>query len=371
MDGGSGLDRSRRVRTRGRLNGLLSSGLAMIYFVWRGLRRRPWYWVGSVGVILFVPIVSRWIDENGTLLTYRYNVYRLALRCLPWQPYARETAIVLIDDDVYWNGEPAGRVPLNRRYLAKLVEAVANFNPAVIAIDVNLSSEDPSGVKLVPALGGKLKLPVAAAFADETAEFLQTIRAVSQKCKVVLGKTLGRDGAYFTQSDVYDGFPFVLPAHKLDRVSWGYVILPPDVRYVPRILRLTDGTPLDSFALAAVRARYAPALDGWNWEIPRLGVFVAPDKMVSLSAATLFDPKVDPKTLGDKLEHQIVLIGGDWCSRGQKQGARVDSYSTPFGALPGVFIHANYMETLLSHRIYIPLSAVWAVEARNRSHPVE
>jgi CHASE2 domain-containing sensor protein len=325
-------------------------------------RRRPWYWGGSVAVILLVHFGSDWLDEGENLIAARYTLYRVALSCLPWKLYARETTIVLIDDDTYWKGEPAGRVPLKRRFLADLVTRIAKYKPAVIAIDVDLRSEDPTGRQLASAHQGSLKLPVAQEYADETADLLEAIRASSRECKIVLAKTLDRDESYVTRADVYDGFDFKLPERGRSRVSWGYVILPTDLRYIPRILRLEDGTPMDSFALAAARARYARALEGKNWEKIRLGLFLAPDSMVSLTASTLLDPKTDPSDLSEKLEHQIVLIGGNWSRFGPNQGNRVDCYPTPFGTLPGAFIHANYMETLLGHRTSIPVAAVAVVD---------
>jgi CHASE2 domain-containing sensor protein len=329
---------------------------------WYGIRRRPWYWGGSVVVILAVHFGADWVNESQSLLNIRYTLYRYALYCLPWKPYARETALVLIDDDTYYKGEPEGRVPLKRQFLAKLVKTIAQYRPAVIAIDVDLRSEDPSGQKLAPAHHGALQLPVTPDLADETADLLEAIRDTSPKCKIVLAKIMIRNENYETKSDVYDGFDFKLPGLAQSRVSWGYVILPTDKRYVPRILRLPDGTTLDSFALAAVRARYARALKGADWEKSRLGLFLAPKTMVSHTVSEIMNPKTDRSVLSDDFEHQIVLIGGNWSRQGLGQGPRVDTYSTPFGMLPGVFIHANYIETLLSHRTTIPFGEVAAVD---------
>ena len=62
---------------------------------------------------------------------------------------------------------------------------------------------------------------------------LEAIRETSRTCHVVLAKTIERKKSYFAQSDVYDGFDFA-PGEQQSKVSWGYVSLPDDVRYVPR-----------------------------------------------------------------------------------------------------------------------------------------
>jgi CHASE2 domain-containing sensor protein len=326
------------------------------------VRRRPYYWGGSVIVILVVFLFSHWLNESESLLGVRYTLYRCALYCLPWKPYARETCIVLIDDDTYYKGEPAGRSPLKRHFLANLVKEVAAYHPAVIAIDVDLRSEDPTGRQLSNARNGTLRLPVVPDFAEESADLLEAIRDVSQNCKVVLAKTVGRENTYVMQSDIYDGFNFKLPEVPQRRVSWGYVILPNDKRYLPRIVRLKDNSPLDSFAIAAVRARCPRALHGADWEKPRLGLFLAPETMVTHTVSQFSKPVANQSELLDDIEHQIVLIGGNWSRHGYAQGEPVDTYTTPFGDLPGVFIHANYIETLLSHRTTMPLGVATAVD---------
>ena len=274
----------------------------------------------------------------------------MSLDRFPWRPYGRETTIVFIDDDSYWHGEAAARVPLNRHFLAKVVKEVAKYRPAVIAIAVSLSSEDPTGRTLAKARGGTLKLPVAKDYAEETADLLDAIREASLTCKVVLPKTIGRDGSYVTRSDVYDGFDFKLPDREQSRVSWGYILLHEDVRHIPRILPLADGTRLDSFALAAVRARHPRALNGTDWEQEQLALFLSPDDMDILALSTLLDSKPKASELSDKLEGQIVLIGGGWSIRGPQSGEHVDLYRTPYGTLPGTLVNASYIEDLLGRQ---------------------
>jgi hypothetical protein len=154
----------------------------------------------------------------------------------------------------------------------------------------------------------------------------------------------------------------MLPGQKRSKVSWGYVNLPDDVRYVPKILRLADSSPLDSFALAAARARQARALKETDWEKKRLSLFLSPNDMVGLTVSTLFNPETAPSDLADELEGQIVLIGGGWSSRGPELGEAIDTYETPYGKLAGVFIHANYIEGLLARRTVRPLTVATVVD---------
>jgi len=54
----------------------------------------------------------------------------------------------------------------------------------------------------------------------------------------------------------------------------------------------------------------------------------------------------------EKIQGRVVLIGANWHQLGSNRGDLVDSYSTPVGKLPGVFIHANYVQAILDGRSF-------------------
>jgi CHASE2 domain-containing sensor protein len=64
----------------------------------------------------------------------------------------------------------------------------------------------------------------------------------------------------------------------------------------------------------------------------------------------------DADTLRKNLGARIVIVGGAWSSTAYATGTRVDSHPSPAGSMPGVFLHANYVEAILNDRTYRPLS---------------
>jgi CHASE2 domain-containing sensor protein len=55
-----------------------------------------------------------------------------------------------------------------------------------------------------------------------------------------------------------------------------------------------------------------------------------------------------PTDLKKWFAHRIVLVGGDWGLRSKGSDERVDIVrNTPVGDIPGVYVHATYIESLL------------------------
>jgi hypothetical protein len=241
------------------------------------------------------------------------------------------------------------------------VKSIAKLNPAVIAIDVNLRSPDPLGKVRSRAGDNGPTLPVSSDYVGETADLLQTIRDLPESSKLVLARSIGlpdeQEALYVTESDVYDGFDF-----QSATVALGYIDLPDDIRYVPPVLRRKDKGSFDSFAIAIVRQANPGALTGWDWTEPRFGGFLTRDTIPSVPAHAILHPGADSRALAARLQHHIVLIGGDWHRDAVDRGPDVDSHYTPVGDIPGVFVHANYVETILFHRLYSFLPGGRAVD---------
>ena len=148
-------------------------------------------------------------------------------------------------------------------------------------------------------------------------------------------------------------------------VRSGYIQLPYDLRLVPGQLQLEDGHALDSLSLATVKEidptqykiavdhpergfRYSRYLSEENFG-PRDGKRYR-FTWSELEIATPVDLRRD---LADK----VVLVGGAWHSNAMGQGQRVDTYNSPAGSMPGVFLHANYIEALDGERgTFAPIS---------------
>jgi CHASE2 domain-containing sensor protein len=75
-----------------------------------------------------------------------------------------------------------------------------------------------------------------------------------------------------------------------------------------------------------------------------------------VAAGDVMHPK-NKEDLRKRVEHQVVFVGGAWHALGYKTGDKlIDSHDTPVGMIPGVLVHANYVEAVLDRRVVTPLS---------------
>jgi CHASE2 domain-containing sensor protein len=311
--------------------------------------RHRLHWLTVLVLIGAGSYLSHRLEKFEALYDLRYRLYRFIQNPWPSKPRLRDVVVVVIDDDEYWHGEPKHRVPIDRRYLRKIVEKVAEFQPAVIALDFDLRSPDPTGKTLNPTEDNSLQLPEGAEYVDETADLLKAIRTLVPRCDFVLPTTVAvEDGQYLAQVNVYDGFDF----EPYD-VAKGYISLPFDIRYIPPVLAIKNGTPLDSFAIGIVRKYDPEMLEGQDLQKHRFGSFIPRDPRRELTSRSILaaDP-ASSRALAKRLIGKIVLIGADWHSRAYQDGKPIDSYPTPVGELPGVFIHANYIQAILDARTF-------------------
>jgi hypothetical protein len=186
-------------------------------------------------------------------------------------------------------------------------------------------------------------------YKEETQQLLEAIKDVAGKRTVVIGRIVGGDEKENTlEPDVYEGFNF-----EGKDVQSGYIQANDDIRVIPLSLPLTDGSRLDSFCQAIVRATRKDALDGLkedSW-LP-YGTFMRIEKFgdrISANQVLNHDPEVFKR-----LAHNIVIVGGDWHSRGYGRGDEIDNHATPVGEVSGAYIHANYVEALLVSGIAKP-----------------
>jgi CHASE2 domain-containing sensor protein len=339
------------MRYLGRLRWLDRFVVHELKQLWQG--KSGWYWAFAFGLLIGGTVLGEFLESGSypLLQSVRYGLYRRMIGLSPSKTYARDTVIVLIDDDDFWKGEAQGRTPLNRRHLAKLIGEIAKRDPALIAVDVSLSSPDPLGEVRSSTRDQSVTLPVASDFLPETVEFLQQIRQTAQECPVVLAKTIRKEEPsepwYVEEADVYDGFDF-----QSSQVTFGYILLKDDVRQVPPNVTVKDGWSIDSFPLAIVRAARPHALKGWDWREAQFGGFIVQEQMSTVAAREVLEPGLHGDALGKRLRHQIVLVGGNWHQWARGRGPAVDQHDTPVGPIPGVFLHANYVETILAHALY-------------------
>jgi CHASE2 domain-containing sensor protein len=308
-------------------------------------RRGALHWVFVTLLIVVGIHAGGWLHGIESWLAVRYQVYQWLQTLTPRQVYPRRTVLVLVGDEEYWKGELAGRVPIKRTYLAKLLRALDSANPLLIAFDFDLRSPTPEGdIREHPD------------YHEETQEFLETVKVVSHKRPIVLPRTVKFDNdqqCYRLDPAIFGGFDF-----EGGKVLEGYITLPYDLRQVPLTVKTKDMPPIDSFAGAIVRAtdqraiQYAKGIDCKTENALPYGGYVKAEDFSQFLGSYILN--AEPSTLRAELNHKIVIVGAAWHSLMLGRGQQIDTHFTPVGWLGGPFIHANYTEAWLDSRIYEP-----------------
>jgi CHASE2 domain-containing sensor protein len=319
---------------------------------WSHLRRKGLvHWVVVLVLITAGTVIGHWVSQKQIWIDVRYAVYQHTFDFTHphGSLYPKRTALVLVQDEEYWKGELAGRAPIKRDYLAKLIRKLDAADVAVVAVDFDLRSPVPDG-----------SLVEHPDYLPETQQLREAVKDVGSRRPVVLPSILDFDaeGNYQEQSNVFRGFDF-----GTADVRSGYIQLPYDLRRVPVAVELNDGKPLDSFAGAIVAATdptaYARLARQAEDALPfgsymNEGAFSSsgPDRVLFSAGDVL---QQDALVLRRQLGHKIVIVSGAWSANGYHSGRRVDSHLTPAGLVPGAFVHANFLEALLSDRTYKPV----------------
>jgi len=251
----------------------------------------------------------------------------------PRKPPA-EVVIVAIDDAAVAD---AGAYPLPRRTIARLVEALAAYDPKVIALDLLFLENGP------PEDDRAL------------AERLKGSRSV-----IAAAGLFARGPAPEPPADVPHAVPFVdrvlwpVP-HLRDAASVGLVNVAADAsgtpRHIPLILQSREAV-LPSFVLrvASVAAAADPVLDGDRVTVGARSVstdlghhlplnFYGPRSSVAtVGAGAVLSGRADP----GQLRGRIILVGATAVASG-------DTFANPFdAALPGVEVLATAVAHLVA-----------------------
>ena len=261
------------------------------------------YWVRAVIIAILGIYLGEKLDDTESWVRIRYEVFKF-LQNLSWQkPEPQRTVLVLIGDEEYWKGELHFRAPIKRDYLARIVDAAAAANAAVIALDFDLRSSSPEGTpREDPEYQG------------ETDKLKQAITtAASSRKKIVLAKTIGMDNAgnYVIESDIYDPIPA-----EWQNVRLGYHVFSDDTRLLPPVLNTSTG-PLEPFSLAIARAENARSLKN-------ISDFTETRYAGFLPRTTEFDIVSAHELLNGErkwmLENKVVIVGGVWHALGYNRG---------------------------------------------------
>jgi len=311
--------------------------------------KSPWYWVRVAVIAALGLLISHWlvIRPPYWMLDFRLTTYQLLTSAGSRKPQFRHIDIVQISDDEFWKGELAGRRPTKRTYIAKLVKSICSGGATAIGLDFDFRS---------PAVDGSLADHPD--YETETADLAQAVNDASAHCRIILPRTLNcpnpPDGLCTSEPSVLDAYHF-----DPDRVSWGYINLPEDVRQVPLRRANVDRGTLDSFAqaIAVADAGQQPLPLAAPRQFP-YGSFIAEsafqDAGVAIQAGRVLAS--NDHELASIFNGNTVLIGGSWHGYAYGRGPVVDNHVTPVGLMPGIFLHANYAAAILDGRTNPPAS---------------
>ena len=302
------------------------------------------YWLTVAVLLIFGTLAGMWLGERYVWIRLRYSIYGGIQNATQVTKAAKNTVLVLIGDDEYWKGDLARRVPLKRDYLARLVETLAKGEPTTIALDIDLRSP-------IPEKGAEELEPYRA----ETELLLKAVNEVSRSRPVVLATSIIADETgYSISPSVFDGYNF-----DTGRVTHGYITLPHDLRQVPLAVPLKNRSEKeDSFAGAIAKTREEAlvlAAEKYEHRGFPYGSFYSPDEFRRVNANTIL--QAGDEELKKLLQGRIVIVGGAWHTgffKGTTQdyNGSIDLHFTPAGDIPGAFVHANYVEALLSGSVH-------------------
>lgn len=321
----------------------------------------------------------------------------------------RGVAVVEIGDAAFWNAPLNGNQPTNRAYLASLVNAVVRAGASVIALDFQLKSPGNLPEDDPVRAGDNRKLMEAIAAADDahipvvlTAGFV--LDGDEWRREPNICDDHDKDGAFFSEPDSNPlKRPVAPPAPassacdiltKLSNVSVGYINLPADRREVPLQFQAQEfdnsgQKEFNSFALQIVSAcaarldlsgsplvcgRSPAVVSGYRDVLGLTGQhdfayagFISEEAFGNYSvraqellrASQASPAEWDASPVRGQLANRAVLIGATWHEWGQGRGPLIDAYSSPAGEMPGVYLHANYVEAIL-RGLAEPVSRVWS-----------
>jgi hypothetical protein len=309
---------------------------------WKACARKGrWHWIRFSVLLAVSWFAGQALKESPYLTDLRYWVYRHQIALSNHGPvYPRRTALVVLDDGDYWGADFSGRTPLKRGELALILDRLreAGANTVVLDVDLRAPHRTEPGFE----------------FPDYQKEDSALLAAVGRMCdagrNVVLGTSVLLEGEDYVEApSIFAPYRASYPCLRA-----GYLQLPYDLRLVPGQLELRGGGPLDSLSLEAVslinptayKLAVSKADRGFRFAryLSEADYRPADGPKYAFSWQQL--KKADIEDLRRDIADKVVLIGGNWHANAQGQGPTVDTFPSPVGPLPGVFLHANYIEAL-------------------------
>jgi CHASE2 domain-containing sensor protein len=316
------------------------------------VRKGRWHWIRFAILLAASWFAGQVLKESPQLTDLRYWVYRHQIELSNHGPvYPRRTALVVLDDGDYWGSDFSGRTPLKRGELALILDRLREAGANTIVLDVDLRAPH----RTEPGFE----------FPDYQKEDSALLAAVGRMCDagriVVLGTSVLLDGDDFVEvPSIFTPLRANYPCLRA-----GYLQLPYDLRLVPGQLELRGGKKLDSLSLVVVSlinpTAYRLAVSNEDRGFHFARYLSEADYQPADGRSYAFNwqklKNADINSVRRDIADKVVLIGGNWHANAQGQGPTVDTLHSPVGPLPGVFIHANYIEALDGERgTFAPMS---------------
>ncbi|MBV8978467.1 MAG: CHASE2 domain-containing protein [Alphaproteobacteria bacterium] len=319
------------------------------------------YWLTAALVLAATVALTPWVNEHLNLNSLRYKFFQVMGTYAARQLESRYIKVVAVTNDDYIHDEPQGSSPINRHYLARIVDALRQANVQLIALDFNLHIKDPS----VTAVSvGDFSHIVNKQQVDTLVRAV--IEAADNDIKVVLPKNIAIE-PYRLVPDIYQPYGictklvadgrwdnpgsagFAISPKAARNIACGYIQLPYDERQVPPMLDVGEKGRIDSLSLAIARAK-DPRAAAAVGTATKFVTYLPASETESIPAGKLL--KADPDVL-DTLRHNAVVVGGMWLSSDGL--GLVDVHDAVTGPISGVLIHENFAEGILDGRQVAPL----------------
>lgn len=246
----------------------------------------------------------------------------------------RQNYTILVEDNITASGDVCDEKN-GRAKLAELLNIINEQKPAVIAIDYYFThscDDDPYG----------------------TTKLKETMLAISKETPVIIGRMYGNNTEKneLATSDKQLQFNDNAPNLPIE----GIINFDKDNRKIPlrwsaRNDAISPEKTIDSLSLASVKAYYKSLALNPPQKLQEIIEsrknpyisFIKPDELISLPASAIFLDATDNLA---KLRGKIVILGDTKDER--------DQHESVFSKrLPGLKLHANYIEAMLDQRYFV------------------
>jgi CHASE2 domain-containing sensor protein len=322
--------------------GIWKALLSVCHKATRPVVRKGWlHWLRFALLLAAGSYVGHVLSESDRFTDWRYELYQWQVR---WQRrgpvYPKYTALVLLNDDDYWSEEYQARAPLKRDKLAALLDKLNAAGVNTVAFDVFLESPRPENPNYD--------------FPDYRAEDEAFFASVKRMCDA--GRHVVLATEYTNVEEPRGEKPSIyfsrLPA--LPCVSRGHIDFPNDMRKIPGMMKLQDGSYLDSFSLAMTKIADPIAYESLVKDEDkgyRFGQFLTrKDFSTRDGRQFIFNgvsvEHMDLNRLRQAVADKTVIVGGNWHSKSYGVGDEVDVWASPGGDESGAMLHANYVEAM-------------------------